>query len=185
MQKGKPVSKGEKIKINITGLSHDGSGVGKIDGFTFFVPETTPGDTVEAQVISIQKNHGRALPLKIIKAADTRTEPFCDYYSRCGGCQLQHIKYEEQLRLKEILVNDSLKRIGKINCSVNPVIGMDNPRNYRNKAQVPIACDGKEIVAGFYERRSHKIVDIESCPIQDEQNNKSIQIDRLRLSAML
>ena len=181
-----PVSKNQKIDISIDGISHDGSGVGRIEGFTVFVPGTTPGDKVSATVISVQKSHARALPLTINEPSASRIDAPCRYFQSCGGCQMQHIAYEEQLKHKGNLVAQSLLRIGNIKSEIKPVIGMDNPWNYRNKAQVPVFFDGKNVITGFFERRSHKVVDIDNCLIQHESNNHAINktreaIDELKI----
>ncbi len=183
-KKKQPVSKGQQIELNIEGISHDGSGVGRLDGFTVFVPGTAPGDAVTAGVISVQKNHARALPVSVIHPAPSRVIPPCEHYDRCGGCQLQHIDYTEQLRLKETVVRDALKRIGGVNAEVLPVLGMIEPWYYRNKAQVPVGSDGSKVKAGFYEKRSHKIVDMDTCLIQHAANNRAVKTTRLALQEL-
>lgn len=169
-----PLVKNQVIQIHIDSLNHEGEGVGRFRNFAVFVPGAAPGDMLTAKVISIQKNYARALIESIQTPSPHRVPPLCNHYNSCGGCHLQHIGYEEQLRLKRELVIDALKRLGGLDVPVLPVIGMDNPWRYRNKAQVPVGTDGQTIVAGFYEPKSHRIVDVKCCHIQQPENDKTI-----------
>jgi 23S rRNA (uracil1939-C5)-methyltransferase len=177
-KKKPPVTRGSNIKLEIERLNHDGEGVGHIDGFTVFVPGTAPGDRVNARVISVQKTYARALFESLDTASPARVVSPCEHYGSCGGCQLQHISYEEQLRLKRELVRDALSRIGGLDVPVLPVIGMDEPWRYRNKAQIPVGLDGDRIKVGFFAKRSHRIVDVKSCIIQHPINDRVINIAR-------
>ncbi len=179
-----PVSKGDLVEVEIVDLSHDGEGIGHTVGFTLFVPETVPGDLAEARIISVQKTYARALPVSIIRSSSYRTEPRCNHFHQCGGCQLQHLKYPHQLRLKQKRVSDAIRRLGGLEAPVRPIVGMANPWSYRNKAQVPIAREGDRVVAGFYEKRSHRVVNIESCPIQHAGGNRVIDETRAALQAL-
>ncbi len=178
-----PVYKGQIIEVNIERLNHDGEGVSKFDGFTVFVPGTAPGDKVRAKVISLQKTYARALLQELIISSPSRVSPPCEHYDDCGGCQLQHINYEEQLLIKHELVKDTLSRIGKINVPVLPVLGMAKPWQYRNKAQVPVGMEDT-VKAGFYEKRTHKIVDLNCCHIQHPANDKVVHAVRSILNEL-
>jgi len=180
----KPVSKEQSIEIEIIGLNHEGEGVGRINGFTIFVPHTAPGDLVLARVISIQKNYARALFQEIIKPSSSRREAPCPQFYYCGGCQLQHIDYKEQLRLKHINLEETLQRIGGIETEVSPIRGMNDPWFYRNKAQVPIGQKDNNILIGFYAKKSHRIINMEKCLIQDTINNQAISIVRGALQSL-
>ena len=173
-----PVTPGQHIELQIDRLNHDGEGVGRFEGFTIFVPNTTAGDKIIARVITLQKGYARALLQSVLSTSPTRITPPCDHYDACGGCQLQHIDYQEQLRLKTDLVRDALTRIGGLSVPVLPTIGMDNPWHYRNKAQVPIGQDQNTIRAGFYEKRSHNIVDLTHCHIQHPANDDVVHTVR-------
>ena len=179
--KSPPVRRGEIVITEITDLTHDGEGVGNAGGFTLFVPETAPGDRVEARVISVQKTYARALPLSILNYSKYRTEPRCRHFNRCGGCQLQHLQYGAQLHWKQKRVADTLRRLGQIEAPVRPVIGMAEPWAYRNKAQVPVAAENGRVVAGFYEKHSHQVVDMEACPIQHRSGSAAVEAARLAL----
>lgn len=179
-----PVSKGDVVEVEIVDLSHDGEGVGFAEGFTLFVPETAPGDLAAVKVITVQKSYARALPVSIIRLSPYRTTPACKHFHECGGCQLQHIQYNHQLRLKQKRVIDALQRLGGLEVQVQPIIGMPYPWNYRNKAQVPLAFEHDRVVAGFYEKRSHRVVNIEECPIQHPGSNQVINETRATLQEL-
>jgi 23S rRNA (uracil1939-C5)-methyltransferase len=165
-----PVEKNQEVIIEISGLTHDGDGVGQTEGFTLFVPHALPGEKIRAKVLKTKKNYGYAKMLEILEKSPHRIEPQCSIYYQCGGCTMQHMNYEEQLRQKQNLVVENLRRIGKIeNVVVHPIIGMDEPWHYRNKAQVPIGeLDGK-LISGFYAHRTHRIIDMDTCHIQHQK----------------
>jgi|LFRM01.1.fsa_nt_gb 23S rRNA (uracil1939-C5)-methyltransferase len=179
-----PVSKGQKLELEIERLNHEGEGVGRFQGFTVFVPQTVPGDKVIARVISVQKSYARALPETVITASPLRVEPHCEHFAVCGGCQLQHLDYSEQLRRKTEMVRDALQRIGGLDVPVLPTIGMSDPWHYRNKAQVPVGQEAGKVSAGFYAKRSHKIVDLTACPIQHPANDQVVHVVRSLLAEL-
>ena len=140
------LKKNEKYTIDITALSSEGMGIGKIDGFTLFVDNTAIGDKAEILIVKLKKSYGYGKLLKILKPSKQRTTPPCPYFNRCGGCSLQHISYEAQLDFKTKKIRDNISRIGGFeNPNVLPTIGMENPFNYRNKAQYPIGTENGEI----------------------------------------
>ena len=168
-----PVQKGEVIEINITGLGSSGEGVGKYQGFTVFVPGALPTETIKAKVVLVKKNYASARIEEILVPSAERVEPACPVYKQCGGCQLQHLSYAGQLKMKEQQVRDALTRIGHLDTEVLPVMGCANPWNYRNKMQFPAAmgAEGK-IEIGCYATATHSVVDTEGCLIQKEANNQ-------------
>lgn len=167
---------GESYQIDIIGLTHDGEGVGRIGKMVVFVPQAISGDLVIAKVISVKKTYARALINQMIKSSSDRIEPSCSLVKQCGGCQLAHLQYDKQLYWKQQHVSEALKRIGKIKANVLPIIGMENPTAYRNKAQIPVAFQNQELVMGFYQKRSHNIVDLEYCQIQHPLISKAVQV---------
>lgn len=175
MKQKPPVTKGEVIELEIDGFAHDGAGVGKYEGFTVFVPQTVPGEKVCARVTDVKKAYGKASCVKILKTHPHRVEPQCPVYRVCGGCQIQHISYEAQLEHKRQQVVDHFNRIGGMDVSVHPVLGMKKPWRYRNKAQVPFGVQKGKVTAGFYAPRTHRIVDMDACLIQHELNDQVIQ----------
>lgn len=114
--------------------------------------------------------------MELYEPSPDRVEPPCPVYRQCGGCQLQHLSYEGQLKAKEKQVKEVLARIGKLDgVTVHPVIGMKNPWRYRNKAQVPVGEREGGLVAGFYKERTHEIIDMDACLIQQEANDVVVQ----------
>ncbi len=175
MKQKPPVTKGDVIELEISGFAHDGAGVGKYEGFTVFVPHTVPGEKVRARLTSVKKTYGKASCLEILEMHPHRTEPRCPVYKICGGCQIQHISYETQLEYKRQQVVDHFARIGGMEVSIRPVLGMEEPWRYRNKAQVPFGVQKGKVAAGFYAPRTHQIVDMDACLIQHELNDQVIR----------
>ena len=174
MKAGIPVKKNEYYNIDIHGLGHEGEGVGRIDGFTVFVPYAVPGDTIKVKILKVKSAYAYGKLVDIIDPSEYRIDPICPLFVQCGGCQLQHVDYGEQLRLKRQKVVDALQRIGRLeDIVVHPTLGMDKPVRYRNKAQFPVAADPKDnsVQIGFYAPRSHRIVEIDTCHIQHEMND--------------
>ncbi len=175
MVRNAPVSVHQQLEIDISGLSHSGEGVGRYQGFTVFVPQGVPGDRLRVKIISVQKNYARGLLQSVVTTSPFRTDPPCEYYQRCGGCQLQHIQYSDQLKLKTRMVRDALTRIGSINPEViKETRGMESPWNYRNKAQYPVRGRKGLAQAGFFSPGSHDLIQIDSCGIQSSSTQEVI-----------
>ncbi|MGY4764628.1 23S rRNA (uracil(1939)-C(5))-methyltransferase RlmD [Paenibacillus caseinilyticus] len=179
---GLPVAKNEDYTADIVGIGHEGEGVGRVNGYTLFVPGALPGEKVRVKVVKVKKQYGYAKLLEVLEASPDRIDAPCPIYKQCGGCQLQHLSYEAQMRWKRQLVIDNLTRIGKLQVVgereegiiVHPTLGMSDPWRYRNKAQVPIGLAETEeggLVGGFYAQGSHRIIDMEACLIQHENND--------------
>ncbi|GGJ62119.1 23S rRNA (uracil1939-C5)-methyltransferase [Anoxybacillus voinovskiensis] len=171
-----PVVKNEYYDVIFEDLTHDGAGVAKIDGFPIFVANGLPGEKAKIKVIKVKKGYGYGRLIEIYEPSADRVEAPCTVYKQCGGCQLQHLSYEGQLKAKHKQVKEVLARIGKIeHATVHPVLGMNDPWRYRNKAQVPIGEREGGLVAGFYKERSHDIIDMDACIIQQEMNDTVVQ----------
>jgi len=186
-----PVSKNDEVVLDIIGLTHDGEGVGRVDGFTLFVSGALPGEQVRALVLKVKKQYGYAKVLERLITSPHRVEleqPANAY----GGCQLQHLKYGEQLRWKRQHVVDVLERIGKFQVEhgaedggadgqppvkVLPVIGMEQPWRYRNKSQMPIGADPRtgELIGGYFAKASHRIIDTDVSLLQHERNDEAMR----------
>lgn len=164
-----PVKKNDRLTVYIEDLTHDGNGVAKVDGYPLFIQGALPEEKVQIHVLKTLKNYGFAKMLEIIEPSTDRMEAPCEYFKQCGGCQLQHLSYEGQLKWKENMVRNVMKRIGKIDAPVLSVKGMDDPWHYRNKSQIPFGENEFGPVAGFYQAKSHQIVDMERCLIQTEE----------------
>ncbi|WP_025684539.1 23S rRNA (uracil(1939)-C(5))-methyltransferase RlmD [Paenibacillus maysiensis] len=183
-----PVQKNDEAVMDIIGMNHDGEGVGRVEGFTLFIPGALPGEKVRIKVLKTKKQYGYAKLLDIVQASPDRIAAPCAIYDQCGGCQIQHMSYEAQLGWKRQHVVDVLERIGKLSVEGNegsfagektavkvlPTLGMNEPWRYRNKAQVPIGVTEGGLVGGFYARGSHRIVDMDTCLIQDERNDEVV-----------
>ena len=177
----------EIYQINIISLNSNAQGVGRIDDFTVFVDGALPAEVVKAKIIEIKKNYAVAELLEILESSTDRVEPRCPIYSECGGCQLQHLSYNAQLKWKRRQVVDALKRIGKIDVTVKDTIGMKEPWHYRNKMQFPVGRIKSKIQIGCFAKSSHKVVDTDSCLIQRQQNDEILQavrkvVDKFKIS---
>ncbi len=164
-----PVMKNDIIETRVQGQGNSGEGVLKVEDFPLFMPGGLPGEQVRARVVRVNPSHGFARLEEILKPSPERVEPPCPYYGRCGGCDLQHQSYQGQLRFKTERVKDCFLRIGGFpEIEVEPAIGMATPWRYRNKVQMPIGEEEGEIRVGFYRGRSHEIIDIRECLIQNQ-----------------
>ncbi|MBC2346673.1 23S rRNA (uracil(1939)-C(5))-methyltransferase RlmD [Listeria welshimeri] len=172
------LKKNQSVELIIEDLTHDGSGVGKINGYPLFIPNTLPGEKVTAKIIKLNKNYGFARMENIEIVSSDRVEPPCAVYSKCGGCSLQHLSYDGQLAFKRNQVEETMKRIGKLEVEVPKTLGMENPWRYRNKSQVPVGFVNGKLTAGFYQKRSHDIIDMSTCLIHNEQGDLAVQNTR-------
>ena len=163
---------GEEHILDITGLTHEASGVGRVDGRALFVPETIPGDRVKVRLVHLKERFGYAQLVDLIEPSVDRRPRSCPHAATCGGCQLQHMDYGAQLRWKREQVADAMERIGKLDVEVLPVLGMAEPYHYRNKAQLPLGTQQGELVMGFFQKGSHAIVDLHTCEIQHPLTTK-------------
>ena len=175
------MEKNDILTVTIEDLTAEGEGVGKADGFPLFIKDTVPGDVVRCLVMKLRKNYGYARLQEILEPSPDRVTPRCPVARSCGGCQLQHMNYEAQLRFKTRRVEEALKRIGGLSVRgvseepeetpsgsvlLFPALGMEEPWQYRNKAQVPVGRNRQgSLVMGFYARHSHDIIPMEDCAI--------------------
>lgn len=174
-----PVEKNKDYDIEITGMGHEGEGVGKFEGFTIFVPGALLGEAVRIKVVKVSKNYAYGKLLEVLKPSEYRSEPVCSIYKKCGGCQLQHLSYEGQLQFKTQKVKDVVDRIGKIkDVEIHDTLGMKEPYRYRNKVQLPVGYVDNQVNIGFYAPRSHDIVPMESCHIQDSAADKVMELTK-------
>lgn len=174
-----PIEKNREYTLEIEALGYEGEGIGKIDNFTVFVEGAIPGEMVNVRIVKVTKNYGYGKLLNIIKPSENRSIPVCGIYEKCGGCKLQHLNYESQLGFKFNRVKDCIEKIGKIkDCVIHPAIGMEQPYRYRNKVQLPVGKENDKVKIGFYAPRSHNIIDVEECHIQDEIGDKVIALTK-------
>lgn len=172
-----PVQKNDYIDVVFEDLTHDGAGVAKVDGYPIFVPNALPGEKAKIKVIKVNKGYGFGRLIELMDKSPYRVEIPSEEAHKYGGCQLEHISYEGQLKFKENQVRQVLTRIGKLeNVKVHPILGMDNPWYYRNKAQVPVGEKDGRLIAGFFKPRSHEIVDTDESLIQLPEINEAVQV---------
>lgn len=170
------LEKNKMYQIEILDLGHNGEGIGKIDGFTIFVEGGLPGDVVKVKTTIVKKSYAIGKLIKIIKPSGNRIDAVCPIAHECGGCQIMNMDYKAQLDIKKKRVEETIKRIGKIEVPVHDTLGMDKPFEYRNKAQFPVGMlDGKAIM-GFYQKGSHQIVDTAYCHIQHPINETVVKL---------
>lgn len=176
MSKTIPVKKNDYIDVVFEDLTHDGAGVAKVDGYPIFVPGGLPGEKANVKVIKANKGYGFGRLMEILEKSTFRVDCPAKDAHKYGGCQLQHINYEGQLKYKENQVKQVLTRIGKLeDVKVHPILGMENPWHYRNKAQVPVGEKDGKLIAGFFKPRSHEIVDTNESLLHLHEINKAIQ----------
>ena len=179
------VNKNEKIEVTIEDLTHDGAGVAKVDGYPLFIPGTLPGEVATVHVLKTLKKYGFAKLVHVIEPSPSRVTPPCPVFPTCGGCQLQHLSYEGQLKQKRKSVRDVMDRIAKLpDVPVHAVKGMDEPWRYRNKSQIPFDTENDRIIAGFYKARTHQIVDTDVCLIQTEEADELMNMLKYKLQQL-
>lgn len=170
--------KNDMVTVTIEDMGKDGEGIGKVEGFTLFIKDAVIGDVVEAKLMKVKKNYGYARLMNLVTPSPYRVEPKCPVYRQCGGCQIQALDYQEQLKFKERKVRDNLERIGGFKeIPMEPIMGMEEPYHYRNKAQFPIGTDKNgEIITGFYAGRTHDIIPNTRCYLGVDVNEEILNI---------
>ena len=176
------LKKNDLVTVTIEDIGVNGEGIGKVDGYTLFIKDAIIGDTIEAKITKTKKNYGYARLVQVMKASEYRVkEPVCKMARRCGGCQIQEMTYERQLKFKENKVCGNLLRIGEVpeellSRKMEPITGMDEPFYYRNKAQFPIGTDKDgNIIAGFYAGRTHSIIANTDCALGVDINREILE----------
>ena len=170
--------KNDHFHVKITDMGMNGEGIGKWQDATFFIMYAVVGDEIEAAVTKLKKHYGYGRAVRIEKPSPFRVEPRCPVAKACGGCQMQAVAYGKQLELKQRRVTENLRRIGGFSPELleritEPIVGMEEPFRYRNKAQFPVGCDRDgNTVMGFYAARSHRIVPVEDCVVGIEENGE-------------
>ncbi len=173
--------KNDIVVMEIEDMGTDGAGIGKPGGFPLFVKDALIGDRIEARITKLKKTYGYARLEKVLVPSSFRVAPVCRFHRQCGGCQLQALAYEEQLAFKERKIRNNLIRIGGFSEELlgrvmEPIIGMEEPLHYRNKAQVPIAMDKEgNPVAGFYAGRTHNIIANTDCALGPAENREILE----------
>ncbi|MFQ9886341.1 MAG: 23S rRNA (uracil(1939)-C(5))-methyltransferase RlmD [Negativibacillus massiliensis] len=160
------LKKNQIEEAEITAMSSDGNGIAKIDGMVVFVPYTAVGDKLKIRIVKVQKNYSFGIIEEILEPSPDRVDDNCPVYKKCGGCAFRHISYEAELRHKAEFVQSNLRRLGGLDPVMLPITPSPLVQGYRNKAQYPIReYDGK-IEAGFFAKRSHRVISCASCDLQ-------------------
>ena len=168
-----PVKKNETYIVDIVDNGFGGEGIAKIDGFTIFIPNAIKGEKCKILIVKVLSSQAYGKLIQIIEASENRVEVDCSTYQRCGGCDLRHMTYENTLKLKKETVQSLVNKNLKNKITVESTIGMDNPYNYRNKAQYPVGLNKEGVPdIGVFAQRTHTIIPIESCKIQTEVSQR-------------
>lgn len=181
------IQKNKHYEAVVEDLTLEGNGLCRVDGFAVFVPMTAVGDRIRFKAVKVQKNLAYGLLEQVITPSPARQKPDCPVFRQCGGCAFRHISYQEELRLKEKAVRDAFQRLGGFELEPEPIMGSETCDHYRNKAQFPLGQDRDgHAIAGFYARRSHRIVPSADCLLQDRTFAPVVQtvlelIDRHRI----
>lgn len=173
------VEKDKEYIFNIEALGYEGEGIAKIEGYPVFIPGALIGEKVKVIITKVKKNFAYGNLLEILEESDKRRIPDCRSYNVCGGCTAQHLSYEEQLDFKFSRVKDCIRKIGGLDDSiVKYPIGMENVYRYRNKVQFPVGMVNGKLSIGFFSEKSHEIIDMDTCLLQDEESEQIIAIIR-------
>ncbi len=176
------MQKNEVAIVTIEDIGVNGEGIGKVDGYTLFVKDAVIGDVVEVKVMKAKKNYGYARLMQVITPSEYRVEPRCSFARKCGGCQIQEMSYEQQLAFKQKKVRGNLERIGGFSSelldeTMEPIVGMQEPFCYRNKAQFPFGSDKEGgPITGFYAGRTHDIIANTDCALGVPVNREILEI---------
>lgn len=186
--------KNDVLEIEITDQGTTGEGIGKVSGYTLFVKDTVIGDVAKVKVMKAKKNYAFARLVEIVKPSKYRVEPLCPVAKSCGGCQLQAMNYQQQLKFKQEKVFNNIRRIGGVEDFVmKPIMGMEElcikghekngPFHYRNKAQFPVGRDKEgRIISGFYAGRTHSIISVNDCLLGTGVNKTVMDIIKMYMT---
>lgn len=173
--------KNDILTVTIEDMGSDGEGIGKVDGYTLFIKDAIIGDVVICKIMKAKKNYAYAKLEKVTEPSASRVTPVCKYHKQCGGCQLQAMSYEAQLEYKQNKVRNNLIRIGGfdkelVDRIMEPIVGMDSPYYYRNKAQFPVGTDKDgNLITGFYAGRTHDIIANTDCALGVKENRQILE----------
>ena len=168
------MKKNEEYIVEIIDNGYEGEGIAKIDNFTIFIPGAIKGEKVKVVIVKVTASFAYGKILEILQRVEERVENVdCSTYKRCGGCNLRHINYEKTLELKKNIVQNLVNKTLKVKVKVKDTIGMENPFNYRNKAQYPVGLDkvGNPVI-GVFANRTHEVIEIKECMIQNKDTEK-------------
>jgi 23S rRNA (uracil1939-C5)-methyltransferase len=168
--------KNDIVTVTITQLGINGEGIAKLQDTPIFVPFTAIGEVVEVKIIKVSKTFYVGKAIKFLQKSSHRVEAPCPVFTKCGGCQLQHLSYSEQLHFKTNLVKETFSKLGFIEPKVNECVKSEKEYHYRNKISLPIRQEEGRLQVGFFANNSHRIVPIEVCPLQKPLTNRVIKV---------
>ncbi len=167
------IKKNEFATVCIEGYTAEGAGVTHVKGCAVFVPRALPGEEWEIRIVKVGASCAWARGERLLSPSPARVEPNCPCYGRCGGCDCRHMSYEEELRFKLSKVNDALTRIGKQQVTAGEIVGSALTEGYRNKGIFAVGEKDGKAVSGFYRERSHELIGVERCLLQDELSQRA------------
>lgn len=160
------LKKNSVVEIEITDINADAFGIGRHEGVAIFVPDAAIGDVMKVKIVKVLSSYCFGIVEKLITASSDRIEIDCPVFEQCGGCSLRHITYESELAIKNNWVEQNLNRIGKLDVTLPPIVAAPSQFGYRNKAQLPVSAEGENVNIGFFQKRSHRVVNCDNCLIQ-------------------
>lgn len=166
------MKKNDSVILKIEGMTSEGVGIARHEGLAVFVPFSAPGDTVKCRILKVQKSYCYAGIEQVIDPAECRINPDCKAFGKCGGCELRHIEYAEELKWKAQFVKDAFMRLGGLDIPQQDIISTGILERYRNKAQFPVSENSGKSISGFYAPRSHRIVPHDDCILEPEIFNQ-------------
>ncbi|MFR1808727.1 MAG: class I SAM-dependent RNA methyltransferase, partial [Pygmaiobacter massiliensis] len=167
------MTKNDSIQLEITGLSSDGSGIGRHQGMAVFVPFTAPGDVAEVRIVKVMKSYAFGILTRLIASAPARQEADCEAFGKCGGCALRHIDYAAELKAKRGFVQDAFTKLGGFDLEAVACLPSPEEDRYRNKVQYPLVADDDGTVHyGFFASRSHRVIPCTDCKLQPSELNQ-------------
>lgn len=172
-----PLKVGQEFLVTIKRIGINGEGIGYYKKQAVFIPGTLVGEEVVATCTRVAGGYAEAELVRVKKKSRHRCQPACEVYGQCGGCQLQHMTYPEQLRIKRDAIWQAVERYTNLDpeeLDIRPTMGMDNPYNYRNRAQMPVGYDEDGVMVGFYSMNSRELVNVTDCDVQYEEINKVV-----------
>lgn len=165
------LAKNQQLVVTIESFGAQGEGVAKWEGMPIFIPLALPGERIRVHIVKTEKSYAFGKAMEILESSPDRVTPPCPYYKQCGGCSCQHMTYQAQLDFKRLQVENCMRHIAKLDVSVAPVIGMEEPWHYRNKVSMPVAGKTGDPQIGYYSPRSHRVVDIDQCLTAHDTSN--------------
>lgn len=160
--------KNDIIELEITDITNDGNGIGRHDGAAVFVPLTAPGDKIKARIVKVLSKYSFGIIEETLSPAECRIDTDCPVFKKCGSCSLRHISYKRELEIKNGWVQENMRRIGKLDVTLPPAIPSPLENRYRNKAIYPIRRENGKAVAGFFAKRSHRLIELDDCLLHPE-----------------